>query len=271
MTAEAKWNDTGGGPWVRMQSTLDAMFAELESFLVEQVAAAKAEAVIDVGCGTGATTLAMARRLGPGARCVGVDVSEPMVALARQRAADDGAAAEFVLADAARHRFTPGAADVIASRFGVMFFDDPVAAFANLLAATRDGGALRAIVWRGSAENPFMTAAEEAAAEMLALPPRQPDAPGQFAFADRDRVRAILADAGWSNAEVEPVDFTCAIPAARLDTYLGTMGPVGRALVEHDAATAARVVEHVRPAFDRFRHGDDVRFTAACWLMAAAG
>jgi SAM-dependent methyltransferase len=251
------------GPWVRMQATLDATYAELERFLVERVAAEDPATVVDVGCGTGATTLAIARRVG---RCTGVDVSEPMIELARSRAASAGVAAEFVVADAGSHPFAPGAADVIASRFGVMFFDDPVRAFANLRAATRPGGALRAIVWRAAEQNPFMTAAEEAAAGVLALPPRPP---GQFAFADDDHVRKILAGAGWSDAALEPVDFPCAFPAAQLDTYLGSMGPVGRALAEQDEATRARVVEHVRPAFDRFRHGDEVRFTAACWLVSA--
>src|SRR5690349_11612920 len=257
---------SGAGGWVHLQATLDAMFARVEDLLVDQVDPGAA-AVLDVGCGTGATTLAIARKLGPHARCVGVDISEQMIALARQRAAD--APVEFVVADAGSHRFDSGAFDVIASRFGVMFFEQPERAFANLRTATRGGGTLRAVVWRRAEETPFMTAAEQAVGGMLALPPRSTDGPGQFAFADRARVRHILDDASWSEAAVEPVDLPCAFPAADLDAYVGTMGPVGRALTEHDEATRARVVEHVRPAFDRFRHGDEVRFTAACWLVTA--
>jgi SAM-dependent methyltransferase len=257
---------SGDGAWVRMQATLDGTYAEVEDFLVDQVAAQNASTVIDVGCGTGATTLAIARRLGQGSRCTGVDLSEQMIELARRRAGGEDTTAGFVVADAQRHRFAPGAADVIASRFGVMFFDDPAAAFANLRAAARDGGALRAVAWRGAEHNPFMTAAEEAAAGLITLPPRPP---GQFAFADRERVREILTASGWSDVDVAPVDFACAFPAGQLDAYLGSMGPVGRALAEHDEATRARVVERVRPAFDHFRHGEEVRFTAACWLVAA--
>lgn len=257
---------SGADGWVRLQATLDGMFAAVEDLLVDQVDPS-ATAVLDVGCGTGATTLAIARRLEPGARCVGVDISEQMIALARRRAV--GAAVEFVVADAGRHRFAPGTADVIASRFGVMFFDQPEHAFANLRAAARRGGTLRAVVWRGPEENPFMTAAEQAVDGVLTLPPRSTDGPGQFAFADRGRVLDVLAASGWSDADVMPVDVACAFPAADLDAYVGTMGPVGRALTEHDEATRARVVEHVRPAFDRFRQGDDVRFTAACWLVTA--
>src|SRR5690349_25076766 len=151
------------------------MFARVEDLLVDQVDPG-ATAVLDVGCGTGATTLAIARRLGPHAHCVGVDISEQMIVLARQRAAD--AAVEFVVADAGSHRFDPGAFDVIASRFGVMFFEQPERAFANLRTATRADGTLRAVVWRGPEENPFMTTAEQSANGMLALPPRNTEGPG---------------------------------------------------------------------------------------------
>ena len=257
---------SGADGWVRLQATLDAMFAHVEDLLVDEIDP-RAAAVLDVGCGTGATTLAIARKLGPHARCVGVDISEQMIALARRRAA--GSAVEFVVADAGRHAFEPGAFDAIASRFGVMFFEQPEHAFAHLRTATRRGGTLRAVVWRRPEETPFMTAAEQAADGLLTLPPRSTEGPGQFAFADRGRVLDVLGAAGWSDADVTPVDVDCAFPAADLDAYVGTMGPVGRALAEHDAATRAGVVEHVRPAFDRFRHGDEVRFTAACWLVSA--
>ena len=233
----------------------------MEDLLVDRIDPARA-AVLDVGCGTGATTLAIARRLGPRARCVGVDISEQMIALARAaaRRAPRWSSSSPTRGGTAS---TPARFDVIASRFGVMFFEQPEHAFANLRTATRDGGTLRAVVWRRPEENPFMTTAEQAADGMLALPPRNTDGPGQFAFADRGRVLDMLAAAGWSDADVAPVDVECAFPAADLDAYLGTMGPVGRALAEHDEASRARVVEHVRPAFDRFRHGDEVRFTAA--------
>lgn len=242
----------------------------MEELLVDRVAAvagSSSPTVVDVGCGTGATTLALARRLGPAARCVGVDLSAPMVELARTRAGD--AAVEFVVADAARHRFAPGGADVIASRFGLMFFDDPAAAFANLRAATRPGGALRAVVWRPPAENPFMTRAGEAAAPLLDVPPFVAGVPGPFALADPDHARDLLRGAGWSAVSAEPVDVGCGFAERDLDDYVGIMGPVGRALAGEDAATRARVVEHLRPAFDEFRADGRIRFTAAVWLLAA--
>ncbi len=193
-----------------------------------------------------------------------------MLAAARERADDDGVSATFVLADAQRQRFEPASFDVIASRFGVMFFDDPVAAFANLHGATRPDGALRVIVWRSPDENPSMTTAERAAAGLVEIPPRVPDAPGPFAFADSERVHGILERSGWSAIGFEPIDEVCAMDERDLPRYVGGIGTLGRVLADADAATRDRVVGAVLPAFDRFREGGQVRFPAACWLVLGA-
>jgi ubiquinone/menaquinone biosynthesis C-methylase UbiE len=179
-------------------------------------------------------------------------------------------AAEFVHADAQTHAFAPASVDTIVSRFGVMFFDDSVAAFTNLRrAATRDA-TLWFAAWRSAAENPFMTAAERAAAPFLPnLPPREPNAPGQFAFADRSRVEQLLAASGWSEIDVRPIDVTCALPRADLERYVTRIGPVGRALQELDADARPRLMETVRAAFDPYVHGDEVRFGTACWIATA--
>lgn len=180
-----RWNGGAGQGWVATQELLDALFKPFENLLVEAAAAAAGGSVLDVGCGTGAVTLALARRLGAKARSVGVDISEPMLAAARARAAREALPASFVRADAQVHAFEAASFDVIVSRFGVMFFDDSIRAFANLRRAATEGAALRFVAWRSATENPFMTAAERAAAPLLPdLPARPPDGPGQFAFAD---------------------------------------------------------------------------------------
>jgi SAM-dependent methyltransferase len=264
------WNSSSGRAWVDAQALLDRVFEPLEERLDGEVAAAGARAVLDVGCGAGATTLAVARRLGTGGRVTGVDISEPLIAAARARAQREGTNAEFVRADAQTHAFDPASVDMIISRFGVMFFDDFVAAFANLRRATRDNGALRLLVWRGPAENPFMTAAERAAVSLMPdMPPRDPDAPGQFALADPGRVSRILDDSGWKHVELRPVDVRCTFPEKELVDYFTRLGPLGRVLSEADDETRGRVVEVVRPAFDRWVHGDEVRFDAACWMVCA--
>lgn len=261
------WNGGAGHAWVAEQDLIDAMFAPIERLLVEAAAPGRALQVLDVGCGTGGTTLALARRLGPGARCTGIDVAAPMVEAARRRAAKAGLALDFVCADAQRYAFAPGGFDMVVSRFGVMFFDDPVAAFANLRRGARPGAQLRFVAWRGPDENPFMTAAERAARPWLPkLPQRLPDEPGQFGFAREERMRAILGRAGWEGLAFEAVDIGCGFPEAELPGYLGRMGPVGRALEGADDTLRSEVIARVRPAFDRFVDAGMVRFSAACWL-----
>lgn len=264
-----RWNGAAGHAWVASQAVLDRLFEPLADQLADLAAARCPERLLDVGCGTGSTTVAIGRRLGTTAACVGVDISEPMLAAARARADREGVAATFICADAQTYPFEPGRFDLIVSRFGVMFFQDSVEAFANLRRAARNGGELRLIVWRGPADNPFMTVAQRAAAPVLPLPERQPDAPGQFAFASDQRVRGILKDSEWSNVEFRPVDIACAMPERELVGYFTRFGPVGMALQNADEGTRMRVIEAVRPAFDRYLHGDEVRFTAACWMVSA--
>ncbi|TFI57991.1 class I SAM-dependent methyltransferase [Sphingomonas parva] len=264
------WNGDAGRAWVEAQDLLDTLFAPIETLLADEVAAIAPRDVLDVGCGTGATTISFARRLGAGGHVVGVDISEAMIEAARERASAARIDAAFLCADAATHGFETAAFDTVASRFGVMFFDDPVRALANLRRAVRAGGALRFLVWRGMADNPFMVAAERAAAPLLPdLPPRHDDAPGQFGFADPVRVRRLHEQAGWSAVEVRPVDFPCSMAEADLETYFTRLGPVARVLGTLDETLRARVVEAVRAAFEPYVHGDEVRFTAACWLVSA--
>jgi SAM-dependent methyltransferase len=268
----ALWNSRAGRGWVEMQALTDRMYAPLEDLLVEAVAAVSRGAVLDVGCGTGGTTVAAAQRLGVDSRCTGVDISEPMIAAARARVERDGTPVRFILADAQDYAFEPASVDTIMSRFGVMFFDDPVRAFDNLRRAGTDGAALLCIVWRGMADNPFMTTAERAAAPLLPdLAPRNPGGPGQFAFADDRRVRDILEQSGWTDIDIRPIDVECTFPEADLVAYLTRLGPVGLVLQEADEGTRTRVIAAIRPAFDPYVHGSDVRFTAACWMVEARG
>jgi SAM-dependent methyltransferase len=265
------WNGVGGQTWVELQDLIDRTYEPIQRLLIESMAARPGRHVLDVGCGTGSTTLAAARVLGAEGRCTGIDISQPMIAVARDRAERDRSAARFVCADAEGYPFEPGSVDRIISRFGVMFFGDPVRAFANLRQAATDDARVHCVVWRSPGENPFMTTAERAAAPLLpAIPARQPDAPGQFAFADRDRVRRILEDSGWSAITIEPVDVACAFPESELVRYITRLGPVGRVLSESNDDTRARVLDTVRPAFDPFVHDDEVRFTAACWMLSAS-
>ncbi len=267
----ALWNGPSGHAWVQAQALLDRMFAALAAHLADAVELQWPGQVLDVGCGTGAVSLAIAARLGPGGHCTGVDISAPMIRCAAQRVAGSQLPVSFAVADAQQPGLAPAALDRIVSRFGVMFFDQPVRAFANLRQATRAGGALQALAWRDAGQNPFMTTAERAAAPLLALPTRAPDAPGQFAFADARRVTRILADSGWDAIELVPVDARCTISITELRTYLGLLGPVGAALrdPQMDPGRRAEILAVVEQAFAPFVSGDEVSFTAACWELRA--
>lgn len=265
------WNGPGGDAWVAMQPVMDRILVGFEELLADAAAERGAQRVLDVGCGVGATTLAIARRLGSGASCTGVDISAPMVEAAKERVAFDDDPPRFLLADAATHSFEDGEFDLLVSRFGVMFFEDPVAAFTNLRGAIEAGGGLRFICWRSPEENPFMGVGAQAVAHLLPeLPPREPGAPGPFAFSEKARIEEILTGAGWDGLEVGPDDMPCAFPESDLNRYLARIGPIGAALREADDALRAEVVRVARAAYQPFVAGDEVRFTARCWSVGAS-
>ncbi|WP_322015423.1 class I SAM-dependent methyltransferase [Paraburkholderia sp. J12] len=264
------WNGPSGRAWIDTQRLLDTLFTPFQDLLVEALAKRPESRVLDVGCGTGSTTRALAKQGSVRGRCIGIDISGPMIEVARLLAEREGSTARFICDDVQRHSFERASFDTIVSRFGVMFFADAVEAFANLRHAASEQAGLHFIAWRSAAENPFMTTPERAAAPLLpALPPRRPGAPGQFAFEDPHRIAAILEASGWNRIEIRPIDVPCSMPKTGLVDYLTKLGPVGRALETADEATRGRVVDAVRVACEPYVHGDTVSFTAACWFVEA--
>jgi SAM-dependent methyltransferase len=263
------WNGAAGHAWVESQEMFDRLFGPIDVAIAASVSDS-GKSVLDVGCGTGSTTVAVARKLGADARHTGIDISEPMIAAARGRVAREGIAATFIVADAQDYAFAPASFDAMVSRFGVMFFEDFTCAFANLRRAASSSAELHFVAWRSADENPFMTTAERAAAPLLPnLPPRDFDAPGQFAFADQRRVQRILEQGGWQGIDIRPLDVECVLLEKDLDHYLTRFGPVGQSLQDADEQTRSRVRAVVRSAFQPFVHGDEVRFVAACWMIEA--
>lgn len=266
------WNEGSGRTWVEMQAVLDGILAPFASMVIDAGFPGEGGRVLDIGCGAGTTTFAMARRLGSRGHCAGVDISEPLLTAARARAAAEQIAnVSFVRADAQTHTFEPGGADAVISRFGVMFFDDPEAAFANLRRAVRTSAKLTFVAWRSPAENPFMTEARRAAEPLLPnMPVADPNAPGQFAFADGERVQRILERAGWSDIALRAVDTEGQVAEKDLLAYVTKLGPVGAALREvQDEATRERVTDILRAAFQPYIRNGSAHFTMACWLASA--
>ena len=192
------WNELNGARWAALQGRLDAQLDPIGLAAMERLVLAPGARVLDVGCGCGSTTLELARRVGPGGSVTGVDISAPLLARAVERAGDGAVAnARFVQADAQTFALEEGAYDAVFSRFGVMFFADPVAAFANLRRALAPGGALAFVCWRDAKENARVTVPMKAARPFLEAPaPPVPGAPAPFSLADRARLEAVLTAAG---------------------------------------------------------------------------
>lgn len=265
----AYWNAQAGETWAAQQDKLDRQLEPLGEAAIAALAPKAGERLIDIGCGAGQTTLALAQRVGSGGSVLGVDISAPLLDVARRRA-EGLANVSFVEADAQTHPFEP--ADGVFSRFGVMFFADPPAAFANIHKALKPGGRLAFVCWRPLAENEWMQAPMRAALPHVAVtppPPGDPLAPGPFAFADPDRVRGILGGAGFSNVEIAPQDFM--IGGNPLDESVALamkVGPLGALLRENPDQRDA-VIDAVREAMSAHLGPDGVRLPGAVWIVTA--
>lgn len=246
------WNGDIGQRWTEEQALLDAMLAPLGLAGLERAGVAQGERVFDIGCGCGDTSLAIMDRVGPDGQVTGIDISEPMLARAQARAQGQNNIS-FRKADATTHDFETGSADLIFSRFGVMFFDDPVAAFSNMRRALTPEGRLCNVVWRPVRENPWVLKSLMVAAEYIQMPqPAGPEDPGPFSFGDAARVERILGTAGFTDIDLEPHDTKIAIGQGMgledaVDFLLG-IGPLRLMLAESDTATQTRVRDAVTEA-----------------------
>jgi SAM-dependent methyltransferase len=261
------WNGAVGERWAAYQEVLDRSLASISDAVLTFAAAKRGERVLDIGCGCGTTTIALAKTVGPSGTVTGVDISEPMLAVARGR----GASANFRKADASTHLFHQ-THDLLFSRFGVMFFANPAAAFANMRKAVRSHGRLAFVCWRDAKEN--LWASVPIAAARPLLPPQEamdPHAPGPFAFADAERLKDILIKAGYRDIRIEKLDTTMNMGATvdeAVDQAL-RIGPLARAAAEVDDATRDKIRDAVRGVLGRFATPEGITPPAACWLVGA--
>ncbi|HZZ90712.1 MAG TPA: methyltransferase domain-containing protein [Caulobacteraceae bacterium] len=270
------WNAVAGEVWSKFQPDLDRQIEPLGLEAIRRLDPRPGEHVLDIGCGCGQTTMTLAQRVGATGAVVGADISRPMLEVARARPLPAGAATpQFREADAQSADLTAadlGAAsfDAAFSRFGVMFFADPTAAFANIRAALKPSGRLGFVCWRPFDQNPWMAVPMAAAQPYLdPTPPPDPTAPGPFAFADAGRLRGILEAAGFKSIAIDPYDAD--IGGGDIEQTVSLtfrVGPLGRALLDHRDRVPV-VAEAVRKAIEPYATPDGVFMPSAVWMVQA--
>jgi SAM-dependent methyltransferase len=271
-TQIALWNTAVGERWVRLQAAMDAAYGEHGRRVLDAARLAPGEFILDLGCGTGAMALDAVGRVGPRGLVVGVDVSQPMLARARERAAEAShRRIRFERADVQTGVLGTAQFDAAVSRLGVMFFDDPVAAFTNVRGALRGGGRLGFVCWQSATDNPWISVPERATSEFLSLEQPAPDAPGPFSFADPARVRGILERAGFKGVHIDPlyIDITFGRHAGEAAALLLQFGLVGRALLSAEPAVKARALAAVEAALGPYTTRSGVVFPSRAWLVRA--
>lgn len=271
----AYWNSAVGERWATLQIEIDALFAPLGAAALAFAAPRAGEAVLDVGCGCGATVLDLAAAVGPTGRVRGVDVSTPMLDLARRRVAEQELAqVDLALGDASCEGFEAGVYDLVFSRFGVMFFNHPTAAFAHLRTALAPGGRLAFACWQPMTANPWFAVPVEAVLPLVGpQPSADPTAPGPFAFADPDRVRAILAGAGFSDIAIAPFEAAMRLagPGDRATAagLLSQLGAAARLLKEAGPEIQAAGRAAIETALRPYDGAGGVVLGGAVWLVSA--
>lgn len=270
MTDASEWQGRVGANWATQWRRTDRSFAPLTERLLERSRAFAFGSALDVGCGAGELSLAIARGH-PQCRVLGVDISADLVGTAQERGANL-ANVSFEVGDAAAWQPDPGfAPELLVSRHGVMFFDDPRAAFTHLEQIAAPGAALMFSCFRQPGHNPFFT---EVARLLPDTPPQDPHAPGPFAFADPTRVEAILTSAGWQGVVFEPFDFAMIVgagadPVEDALAYFAAIGPAARAAAELPADKAERLADGLRNLARRHALDGMVTLRAATWIVTA--
>jgi SAM-dependent methyltransferase len=269
--AEA-WDGPEGEHWAAHHARFDASIQPHHRALMPAAALAPGERVLDIGCGNGLTSRDAARAVGPSGEVLGVDLSGPMLARAEQLTKEEGLDnVRFERGDAQVHPFAPGAYDLAMSRFGVMFFLDPVAAFTNIASALRPGGRLALAVWQSIADNEWVRAMRDALAVGRDMPEPPPGAPHPFSLADTDRTRRILSDAGFSDVSFAASEQRWYAGSDVEDTFGFVTGLIVIQFMvkDLDDATKARAFDNLRATFADHQTDDGVIFDSASWIITA--
>jgi SAM-dependent methyltransferase len=268
----AAWDGAEGEHWAAHAERYEATSTGFGKALLRAAAVRATDTILDIGCGTGSSTLALAR-MAPSGSVVGVDLSSKMLERARAVAEREGLTnVSFEQADAQVHPFPEGSFDVAVSSFGAMFFADPVAAFANIRRAVRPGGRLAVVAWRELADNEWLSALRNALAVGRTLPMPPAGAPGPFGLADRDHTAHVLVAAGFEDVEFERVDEPVRFGTDADDAYsfVSTLGMTRGLTQDLDDAGRAAALEGLHATLRAHETSDGVLFGASAWLVRAS-
>lgn len=262
-----------GHAWVSQQAIISDVFASVTRVSLDAAALKTGERAIDIGCGTGDTLFEIAKTVGPSGAVLGVDVSVPMLDLARHRAAEAKLTnTSCALADATSYAFEPRWADLVYSRFGVMFFEDPIKAFTNIRSSMKPSGRLVFVCFRSMQESPwFRVPIEAARPHVPPQPPADPTAPGMFSFAREDRLRGILSESGFRDIVLQATDVP--IHGKDIDqsmAFITQAGPLPALLDKASGEQRARAIEAVRSALAEKIGADGNGLHVGLWLVSAA-
>lgn len=270
------WNGDAGATWVHQADTFDTMFADVGNQMLALAALTPGETILDIGCGAGATSFLAQQQVGDKGQVTGIDVSVPLVMLARERAQKRGSRAQFVADDAATWS-SDSKFDVIISRFGIMFFENPENAFTHLRRQTKAGGRLIFSCWRRAEESEFVTLPMDVMAPLLAEPTIKdkakpdPTAPGPHAFGDKTRIHSILTTAGWHDINIDPWDGKIQLPGdtpAQGAAFIAGMGSPAR-LIREKKINKDRLLTALTQALAKRMENGKTLLKSPAWFVTA--
>jgi SAM-dependent methyltransferase len=272
--SQSYWNEEGGNKWAENIDIVEAIIEPLSEILIEKIAAQNGENALDVGCGGGITSIKLANMVSQAGSVLGVDVSEPIISIAQKRS-ETIDNISFQQRDAASVELGADNFDIITSRFGVMFFDDPILAFKNLHSSLKSTGRLIFLCWRGLDENPWIADPAKAAFEIVPPPvdaeKPDPTAPGPFSLADKEHLTSILSSAGFNNIDLQPVDAD--LPMGQPEeaiSFLMKMGPAAEILKDATDDKKTEVAIAMRQILSKYEKNGETRIPSATWLVSAS-
>ena len=267
------WNESKGKSWVELQPNIDELFKPISEKVISTLDARSGERILDIGCGTGGMGFILSERVGQSGLVCGYDISQTMLEFAEKRRKERKIEnIKYVEADLQTHKFNSDTFDALFSRFGVMFFENPVEAFNNLRGTVKKNGRIVFVCWAERLENDWIDLPTAVASRFLELPPTQPEkSPGPFAFEDKNYVKGILEESGWTNVKFE--NFTCSHSSGttleEAAKFLGKMGPMSGPVEKADPVTRDKFFSALGEELEKFKTDQGVMMNFSTWIVSA--